>query len=510
MFDRVAPLLYSSPRIIGGVARPGLLATTVCCLMRLPSSRFFLSASAFAAVCCVDGSAQSRPHSRVVESGPAEVEPYRPGFTLYEYRDKFGVSLRAGAETRLRWEGIDGQFRAAPAALSDSLAFQRTNLWLELDHGPVDLRLELLDARQYFGRVNSSIGTGNVNPIDFLEAYADLELPEFANGRHRLRLGRETIDLGSRRLVARNRFRNTINSFQGIDWEFEHKSGKKVRAFWLLPVRRRPTSRTNLLDNDVALDDSDFDQQFFGFHIDHKWADPVWADAFEIYMYGLLDDGVGRRERDLFTPGVRVYRKKKRGCLDYEVELAFQVGRSQMTTGAASMRHFAHFHHMSVGYTFDAAWSPRVRLAWDYASGDRNPADGENNRFETLFGARRFEYGPTGIYGAVARGNLTSPELRLELKPRKNLGLMAAWRGVFLASESDALITAGGVRDQTGNSDNHVGQQFETRVRWDAIPERVRIELGAAYLAAGDFLDQAPGGRGQDVLYGYVQSRFRF
>ena len=84
----------------------------------------------------------------------------------------------------------------------------------------------------------------------------------------------------------------------------------------------------------------------------------------------------------------------------------------------------AGFAHASAGYTFDAAWTPRVRVAWDYASGDADPNDGQNNRFDTLFGARRFEYGPTGIYGAVFRANLNSPEIRLILKPNKQVTII--------------------------------------------------------------------------------------
>ena len=79
--------------------------------------------------------------------------------------------------------------------------------------------------------------------------------------------------------------------------------------------------------------------------------------------------------------------------------------------------HFAHFHHLSLGYSFDVPWSPRLSLHYDYASGDDDPSDGDNSRYDTLFGSRRFDYGPTSIYGAFARSNINTPGVRLALEP---------------------------------------------------------------------------------------------
>ena len=53
---------------------------------------------------------------------------------------------------------------------------------------------------------------------------------------------------------------------------------------------------------------------------------------------------------------------------------------------------------------------------------------GENNRFDTLYGARRFDFGPTSIYGPFIRSNLNSPALRLFFKPEKTI--RRSWQSV--------------------------------------------------------------------------------
>ena len=128
----------------------------------------------------------------------------------------------------------------------------------------------------------------------------------------------------------------------------------------------------------------------------------------------------------------------------------------------------AHFHHVQAGYTLDTAYSPRLALVFDYASGDEDPDDDENNRFDTLYGARRFDYGPTGIYGALARSNLVSPGYTLSLNPREDIQLMVGHRFCWLASDKDAWTTSG-LRDNTGDSGSYVGNQAEVRIRWEGL-----------------------------------------
>ena len=151
-----------------------------------------------------------------------------------------------------------------------------------------------------------------------------------------------------------------------------------------------------------------------------------------------------------------------------------------------------------------------MALQYDYASGDENPADGTNERFDTLFGARRFEWGPTGIYGPFARSNLHTPGVRVQLKPHARVTTFVAYRGYWLASDQDAWTTAG-LRDPTGQANDFLGSQVEIRVRFDVLPGNVRWESGYAHLFGGDFIDEAPGSNRQgDSDYAYSQLVLRF
>jgi hypothetical protein len=195
------------------------------------------------------------------------------------------------------------------------------------------------------------------------------------------------------------------------------------------------------------------------------------------------------------------------------LESVFQAGHSRSSTAATDTRdldHFAHFQHVEAGYTFVAPWSPRLVLQFDYASGDDNPNDDNNNRFDTLFGARRFDFGPTGIYGPFARSNLISPGYRLIMKPQATFEVMFAHRLYWLASDRDAWTTSG-VRDSTGKSGSYLGVQPEIQLRWDVLPGNVSLEAGAAYVFSGEFVDDAPNSNDEgDSSYAYVQTVFTF
>ncbi len=418
------------------------------------------------------------------------------------------LSIRV--QHRTRYEYLDEQFRVGNPGNTDVIVLRTL----------VHARLRLLDGLWVGGELQDSraerngdalLNTTIVNSAEALRAYLELRREDVLGGTLAARFGRITMDVGSRRFVARNRFRNTINGFTGLDLRWRGAGGAELRGFYALPVRRLPRDRDKLENNKIRNDEESFAAQFFGLFAARDL--PRDLGRGELFFFGFDEDDRPSRPslaRELWTPGFRVFRTPATGRFDYQVETALQFGDSRTVTSGRQLDHFAHFHHAELGYSFATRASPRLVLQYDYASGDDDPDDGDNNRFFTLFGARRFDFGPTGIYGAFARTNVHTPGLRLQLKPAPTLSAFVAFRGYWLADKRDAWVPAG-VRDPSGNSGSFVGSQLELRVRWRILPENVTLEGGYARLFAGEFIDDAPTSNDQgDSNYLYTQIAIGF
>ncbi len=422
--------------------------------------------------------------------------------------------LSISVDHRTRYEYLDNQFRRGRPGEDEIVAIRtrvragfRFTDWLRVGAEFQDSRSELADR-------NTPVDTGLVNAVELLEAWAELRFRGPLGNQHVLRGGRLTMDIGSRRLVARNRFRNTSNAFTGVEGRWSDRPGRELRAFFTLPIQRLPNERDRLIDNEIEFDDVSSDFLFWGAFYE---SEVPWGDRGELYVYGLYEDEsfdpadqVTVPRRRLATPGFRLFRARREGHFDWEIETAIQWGdsRAEFARGRG-LDHIAHYHHVKLGYTFDVPWSPRVIVHWDYASGDQDPDDGNNGRFDTLFGARRFEYGPTSIYGAVARSNINTPGLRIQIRPERRWSAFVDYRAIWLASDRDEWVGSG-LQDPTGDSGSFVGHQVEARIRWRPFPDNVLFEAGFAHLSAGRFLLDAPGSNGDDSNYVYTQVILEF
>ena len=145
---------------------------------------------------------------------------------------------------------------------------------------------------------------------------------------------------------------------------------------------------------------------------------------------------------------------------------------------------------------------------WDYASGDRDPTDGKSGAFDALFGDRRAELGPIGIYGIVSRTNLNSPAVQLFLRHGSAADFSVQLRGVWLAEARDRWRPAN-LFDPTGRSGTHAGTQTDFRLRY-RVGRHFEFDGGLTLFNEGAFvraLKPSPNGRATFV---YLATEFKF
>ena len=196
------------------------------------------------------------------------------------------------------------------------------------------------------------------------------------------------------------------------------------------------------------------------------------------------------RDRSLDTASVRLLRDPTPAHIDGEVEVIGQHGHVSASLAPTARRHDvrAWFVRADAGYTLNDPWKTWVSFEYDHASGDK--PGGSYGRFDTLFGMRRADLAPAGLYNAISRSNLISAGVRVETVPNKCTDLMATLHPMWLAAREDSFSSTS-VRDASGQVGRFAGTQFDGRVRHLATPW-LRLEVDAVVLAKGRFLREAP------------------
>jgi hypothetical protein len=314
--------------------------------------------------------------------------------------------LDIGIEHRTRYETLDHRFRLGEAG-SDQQLPQRTRLHLEIKRiiDPFAFVFEFEDARIHLNDSGSTVNTTMLDQYDITRAYLSYTMKPLGKPKlpSNIYVGRQSFDLGSRRLFARNRFRNTTNAFDMARWTLGDERHWQLTTFLSRPVLHR-LEHLALPEHTAA---------FWGTFLAAQFT-PMFKNEF--YYFGLRESlSASSSKRRFSTLGTRLYKDPALGLVSYEIEGVLQFGKR------GELDHPAHFEHISADYTFNTHWSPMQTGRYDYASGTEDPKSLNEGTFDTLAGARRFEWGPTGIYGppSFAQTKIRQ-DGRLCSTPRKN------------------------------------------------------------------------------------------
>jgi len=406
--------------------------------------------------------------------------------------------LDIGMTNRFRWEGYDYAFVADQEGTTWGWA-QRTRFRATTKWKQFRAEFELQGANSGEDSDTDVVGTDTFNAANVQQLFVSATLPNVLNSglRTDFHLGRINLDIGSRRIVARSRFGNTSQAFDGVHWRLAKTSQWFFRAFFTEVVFNDDTTdRLAMFTNEENL--------FWGLSYEtHQWP---WARA-QLYYYGTDSESKGdRASRDHSTIGLRIFDPPQVGQYHFDAESVVQFGEFN------DEDHLAHFHHISFGYTFDYLWAPRLSAMYDYASGTSNPDGSKSHTFDGLFGARNFELTSTGLFGPFFRSNISSPGIRLKLHPLGIFDVDLKYRAWWLAEAKDEWVSSG-LQDSTGDSGKFLGQDIQVRLQWRPTLNTI-LEAGYERFIKGSYIkDQSdiPGNPpSNDTNYFYIQTELLF
>lgn len=396
--------------------------------------------------------------------------------------------LDFGIDHRTRFEYRDDDYRRS-ALVRDTPFLLRSRAYVGIHDilDPFRFAVEFKDARWFNSQFPDT--DRDVNENEIIQAIAELYFKgalgtdDYGNERPlRLQAGRFAFDILDRRLISRNPWRNTVNNFDGFRAILgQQKNDWQLDLFAFQPVERRVRQP----------DRSNEEEWFYGAIL--QWR--RWSKYITLQPYYLIRDrdrkGWKAEDREIHTLALRGYGYVGDTGLDYDLHAAWQFGKAE------GRNHRAFATANEIGYTFKHDWKPRLSSSIGYASGDRNPDDNINERFDRLFGFAR----PWSSNDYFLWENIITPKLRLEVQPHKNVSFETGYHAYWLASDSDGWAAGSTVRrDPLGRSGDFVGQEIDVRVRWKVDP-RVEIILGYAYFMPGAFTRNTGPADDSDFFY---------
>jgi len=370
-------------------------------------------------------------------------------------------SASFGGEIRETWERFHNDFGSSPAD-TDGYLLQRYLLHADLHLGDHLRTFVELQSGLENGRVGGPRPVIDEDKLDVNQAFVEISFK-----RAVLRAGRQEIQLGSGRLLARREGTNTLMSFDGARLMLS-------TAAWHLDLfATRP-----VLINPGFFDDApDHARGFWGVYATRR----VPGGNIDVYYLGLdrkratFDQGTARELRHTF--GARFWGAAK--AWSYDAESMYQSGR--FGAGTISAWRIA----SDTYYDFkQVPLSPRAGLKFDVSSGDRNRANPDLQTFNALFQSGLY----TGKAGLLGPDNTIDLEPSFGLRLRRDLSLKGGWGFYWRQSAQDGLYTVSGNLWRSGrlNENRYEGNRPIVEILWQ-VNKQLSVQSQFTYVFVGPF-----------------------
>jgi hypothetical protein len=336
---------------------------------------------------------------------------------------------------------------------------------------------------RFFGELNSSLEdgrTGGPRPLDedkldVHQGFVDfVVLKPRENYSLTLRVGRQEMAFGSGRMIDLVEGPNVPLSFDGfrLSWK---SPGWQVDGFATRPVQNKPGFFDDPPQHDFA---------FWGLYATHPLGQ-TQRKTLDFYYLGsdlkhaVFNQGTGHEKRQ--TLGARIW--GGRGPWAYDAEAMYQFG--SFGVGAINAWRVA----ADNWYSFSSVrWRPRIGLATDCASGDKNPANPDLQTFNSLF--------QSGTYSG--RANVLGPDNAIRLEPSlglffsKSLTLSAGWGFFWRESSNDGLYGIPGnlIVPSNGVKSRYEGSRPIVQLDWQ-MTRHLSTHVNYIYVFNASFEEQS-------------------
>ncbi len=380
--------------------------------------------------------------------------------------------LSLGADVRQRIESND--------AASFGVAGSQPDVYL-LSRLQVQADLHLGAAVQLYTQLESDFAPGKTvltpvdqNRLDLEQAFVAVTEP-VDGGTLRFRFGRQEFGFDLQRFISDRDGPNVRQDYDAAWGEYERGAWKLI-AFYTQPVQD--------IDHRIFDDYSSGRLTFSGVRLERLLCEDVRVSVY--YARFTQDQSrflsvSGNERRNILD----VHLSGAKAGFDWDIEGMDQTGE----VGPERVQAWA--FGLLAGYSLmGLAWSPRLGLQVDAASGDSHPNDHQLGTFNPLF--------PNGYYLTEASYtgyvNFIHVKPSITLHPTKTLALMLAAAGQWRETTADAVYTQPDipVPGTAGNAGRYTGTYGQLRIDW-AVSEHYAVAIEAVHFAIAEVIRQAGG-----------------
>ncbi|MBW7956935.1 MAG: alginate export family protein [Deltaproteobacteria bacterium] len=317
--------------------------------------------------------------------------------------------------------------------------------------------------------------------VDIHEAY--LNVTNIFDTPVNFRIGRQELNYGDQRLIGSFGWSNNARAFEGLKFNYV-QDGINVDLF-----------RMTLTETTSATAGSNDDTTLTGVYATLGQLIP--NNTLDVYLLNVHTGvGGGTIGDERYTIGARL--AGSAAGLDYTVEFPYQFGEVSNTVDIKAWALAA-----KVGYTIPGApMNLRIGAEYDYATGDDNPNDNDNETFNQLFPTNHGHFGIGDVVNTWSDIQAWSLNASADISEKLRV-YVAYWN----YTENEATGVDHGSTTGAG-ADDELGSEIDLVATYK-YNNNLTIEAGAARFMPGDGITPA-GTSDDDQDWAYLQITAKF